>query len=405
MELSTSNGQEAGPGHNFYIGTNWISSFLLAGVLLGSTGPLLVAWQYHLGTDPRLIGLHFLSMNAGYLAAAILSRFILLRFPVRLAAAGASLIGCLAYVALSWLPPPVPAFWRILALGFAGFSGGVLVSALLYGLRSRFAEAPTHATARSGAFFGLGCLLATLIVSTTYFVGSIQIQTLIIAVVPLCYVVFYLRTQHQKPVTEEVDDAALGSITNLRSIAPVLFSLLLFFQFGNEWSIAGWLPLFLIHHLGVNPAGALFTLALYFATLMLGRFLALWLLHRLGNRKLLLGSVAVAMIGCLGLGLTNSLVEAVIAVIAIGLGFAPVYPLVAQSLDDRFSYHPAFYNSIFSVGITGALCAPWLLGYVNAYLPIEYLVLVPAIGAMLVLILAFLLILDARLVASQSPGD
>jgi FHS family glucose/mannose:H+ symporter-like MFS transporter len=396
LELSTTNGQEARLGRNFYIGTNWISSFLLAGVLLGSTGPLLVAWQYHLGTDPRLIGLHFLSMNAGYLAAAILSRFILVRFPVRLAAAGASLIGCLAYVALSWLPPPVPAFWRILALGFAGFSGGMLVSALLYGLRSRFAEA----TARSGAFFGLGCLLATLVVSTTYFVGSIQIQTLILAVVPLCYMVFYLRTQRQKPMTDVVDDAAFGSITNLRSLAPVLFSLLLFFQFGNEWSIAGWLPLFLIHHLGVNPAGALFTLALYFATLMLGRFLALWLLRRLGNRKLLLGSVAVAMTGCLGLGLTNSLIEAVAAVIAIGLGFAPVYPLVARSLDDRFSFHPAFYNSIFSVGITGALCAPWLLGYVNAYLPIEYLVLVPAIGAMMVLILAFLLMLDARLVAS-----
>jgi MFS transporter, FHS family, glucose/mannose:H+ symporter len=401
LALSTTNDQEARPDRIFSVGTNWISSFLLAGVLLGSTGPLLVAWQYHLGTDPRLIGLHFLAMSAGYLAAAILSRCILLRFPVQLAAGGASLIGCLAYVALSLLPPPVPALWRILTLGFAGFSGGVLVSALLYGLRSRFTEAPSEVTARAGAFFGLGCLLATLTVSTTYFAGSIQIQTLLLAVVPLCYMVFYLRTQGQEPVTEEVDDAAFGSITNLRSLAPVLFSLLLFFQFGNEWSIAGWLPLFLIHHLGVNPAGALFTLALYFATLILGRFLALWLMRRLGSRKLLLGSIAVAITGCLGLGLTNSLTEAVIAVIAIGLGFAPVYPLVAQNLDDRFSFHPAFYNSIFSVGITGALCAPWLLGYVNAYLPVEYVVLIPAIGSLLVLILAFLLLLDARLVASR----
>lgn len=405
MELSTIDGQEARADRKFHGETNWISSFLLAGVLLGSVGSLFVVWQYHLGTDPRLIGLHFLAINAGYLGAVVLSRSILLRFSVRVTAAGAALTGCLAYVALSWLAPPVSAFWRILALGFAGLAGGTLISALLYGLRSRFADAPGEVATRSGAFFGLGCLVATLIVTTTYFVGSIRIQTLILAVVPLCYFVFYVRAHGEGPIPDEIHYSAFDSLTKLRSLAPILFSLLLFFQLGNEWSIAGWLPLFLIHHLGVNPAAALFALALYFATLMLGRFLALWLLCRLGYRKLLLlGSIVLGLAGCLGLGLTTSQVEAVAAVVAIGLGFAPVCPLVAQTLDDRFSFHPAFYNSIFSVGITGAFCAPWLLGYVDAYLRIEYVVLLPAAGTMVVLVLAFLLILDAHLITSR-PQD
>ncbi len=44
----------------------WISGFLLLGILVGLLGSLLIAWQYHIDTDPQLIGLHFLALNAGY---------------------------------------------------------------------------------------------------------------------------------------------------------------------------------------------------------------------------------------------------------------------------------------------------------------------------------------------------
>ena len=47
--------------------------------------------------------------------------------------------------------------------------------------------------------------------------------------------------------------------------AAVLLSALLFFHFGNEWSIAGWLPLLLILRLGLNPVTALTLLALILA--------------------------------------------------------------------------------------------------------------------------------------------
>ena len=43
---------------------------------------------------------------------------------------------------------------------------------------------------------------------------------------------------------------------DLRSVLAIIFALLLFFQFANEWSIAGWLPVFLIDRLGLSPATA-----------------------------------------------------------------------------------------------------------------------------------------------------
>ena len=77
----------------------------------------------------------------------------------------------------------------------------------------------------------------------------------------------------------------------------VLFSLLLFFQFGNEWSIAGWLPLFLIRRLGISPADSLLLLALYWAALLVGRIMLAIYPEARQPALLLLGSIRVGADG------------------------------------------------------------------------------------------------------------
>ena len=93
------------------------------------------------------------------------------------------------------------------------------------------------------------------------------------------------------------------------------------------------------------------------------------------------------------------------AVIITGAAFAPVYPLIAETLDHRFSYHPGFYNGLFSIAITGAMFAPWLLGYVDNYLGMPYVMLLPAIGSVMVLILALLLMLEAHLMGGDKSNE
>jgi fucose permease len=243
-------------------------------------------------------------------------------------------------------------------------------------------------------------------VGATYFAGSVQIETALLALAPLIFLVVFVSNRfqparHPVPVREE-DNRIREMLRDLRSVAAVLFSLLLFFQFGNEWAIAGWLPLFLVHRLGANPVWAIFALAAYFLALLLGRLAAQNLLRRVNHRKLLLSSVFAAMAGYLLLSLTPSMSGAWVAVAIIGAGFAPIYPLVAETLDDRFSYHPGFYNGLFSVSITGAMFAPWLLGYVDNYLGMRYVMLLPALGSIAVLILALLIMLEAHVMGGKS---
>ncbi len=93
------------------------------------------------------------------------------------------------------------------------------------------------------------------------------------------------------------------------------------------------------------------------------------------------------------------------AAIVIGAGFAPIYPLIAEQLDDRFAYHPGFYNGLFSIAITGAMLAPWILGYVDGYFGIRYVMLLPAIGSIVVLMVALLIMLEAHLMGSNSSAE
>jgi MFS transporter, FHS family, glucose/mannose:H+ symporter len=381
-----------------------LSGFLVLGVLLGLLGSLLVAWQYHIDVEPRVIGLHFLSLNAGYLAAAALARRIIQNLTARRLAALSCGLAAAALVGLSFLLPPFAPGWRIALLGLMGAAAGGLATALFYLSEPYFAKAPAAAANWGGFLFGCGCLLATAVTGSTYYAGSRQIETGLLALLPLAFCGFYLFGRHPAARKTRHTDIARDTLKDLRSIATVLFSLLLFFQFGNEWALAGWLPLFLIRRLGTNPAWAIGVLALYFLALLCGRLIAQPLLARVSHRRLLLSSIVLALAGYSILSFASTLQVALPAVILIGAGFAPIYPLIAEQLDDRFSYHPGFYSGTVAIAIGGAMGAPWLLGYVDAYLGIQFVMLIPALGSCLVLLLALLIMFEARLMSGRSRG-
>lgn len=385
---------------------DWISGFLLLGIFLGLLGSLLVGWQYHIDADPKLIGLHFLALSAGYVIAAAAAQRLLPKIAMRTVALASCALGIAALALLSVMAPPAAAIWRMAGLGLLGAAGGLLATSLLYLLEPYFSKSPATAANRAGALFGCGCLISTVMIGTTYFAGSVVIETALLALAPLIFfIAFFVNkspTARQSVEIKEDETRRREMLRDMRSIAAVLFSLLLFFQFGNEWAIAGWLPLFLIHRLGVNPVWAIFALGAYFLALLIGRFAVQPFLRRVGHRKLLLLSTFAAMAGYLLLSLSPWMAGAWMAVVIIGASFAPIYPLIAETLDDRFSYHPGFYNGLFSVAITGAMLAPWLLGYVANYLGMRYVMLIPAFGSIAVLILALLIMLEAHLMGEKN---
>jgi fucose permease len=191
--------------------------------------------------------------------------------------------------------------------------------------------------------------------------------------------------------------ALRAALSDFRSPGAILFALLLFFQFGNEWSIAGWLPLLLIRRVGISPKGALLILALYWFFLMAGRLGSVAVLPRVRHGSLLLGSVLAALFGCLILFFTNNAFGAATGAFFLGIGYASIYPLVADAIGRRFPYyHPGFFNGIFSLALVGGLLAPATLGYAASVFGVGVVIGIPLVGTFLVMTLLLLIWLESK---------
>jgi len=226
---------------------------------------------------------------------------------------------------------------------------------------------------------------------------------LLIACVPGFFAVSYARASF--PSLAPLPHPSLkGALADFKSTSAVLLTLLLFFQFGNEWAIAGWLPLFLIQRLGISPAASLFMLAFYWFSLLVGRGAVLSVLPRLPHGKVLMGSALAALFGCTVLASTNNLFGACAGILMVGGGFAFIYPLVVEKIGARFPYyHPGFFNGIFSFAVTGGFLAPWSLGYLAAIWGVRMVMILPLAGTCMVFLLLALIWLEAKIRAEVRP--
>ncbi len=361
-------------------------------------GAILPAWGYHL--DPpqfNVVGNYFLSLAAGIVLAAVFSRRLMGQRGLTFQLVFACALSCVALSCLALGSPPASEWWRIGGLLILGFASGLLNVALFQGISQRYQADAAGTASRGGIWYGLGCLAVTLLVAGTFYAYSVPTILLIMAAAPAIFGFVYARTSYAN-VTEGSQPTLRQAIQDFRSPGAVLFAMLLFVQFGNEWSIAGWLPLFLIRRVGLSPSASLRMLALYWFFLMTGRLAAVALLPRFKHAWLLFGSGIAAMFGCIILFFTNNAFGAGFAVFFIGAGYASIYPLVAEAIGRRFPYyHPGFFNGIFSLALVGGLLAPATLGYAATLAGVGVVIGIPLIGTITVIALLLLIWLESKI--------
>jgi hypothetical protein len=375
-----------------------LTGFLLSGFLMALPGAILPVWGFY--RDPpafAVVGNYFLSLAGGMLVSLFLARRLLakrgLGFVLVLACglAGASL------VSLALVSPLASASWRSAGLLILGLGAGLFNLGLFHGMPAGCSKNPATAVNRGGIWYGLGCLAAALASALTLAVFSAGTITLLMAIVPVLFALLYARGVLLAPGLTTAPLGPPQTSGPFPALGATLFTLLLFVQFGNEWSIAGWLPLFLIRRIGFSPGAALRTLALYWLFLLLGRLAAVAALPRVHHGVLLGASVLAALFGCLLLYFTNNGFGATSGVLLAGSGYATIYPLVAEAIGHRFSYyHPAFFGRIFSFATLGGLLAPAAIGYAAAKLGVGVVIGIPLMGTCLILMLIVCIWLESR---------
>jgi fucose permease len=367
-------------------------------------GALLPAWGYHLRDEFSIVGHYFLAMALGILASTKGSGILTARRTPRDIVIAGGVLACLALLALAVLAPPAAWWTRAIGVAFIGFSAGILNSAAFQSLSTVYEQDPAATVNLAGVLFGLGCLTTALFVSGTFYVYTVGSILVLLALIPAFAAGLYRRTEFAFPIAH-TDQTWREIWQDVKSPGAVMFSLLLFFQNGNEWSVAGWLAIFLVHRIGVNPATSLLMLAAYWLALLLGRIGAQALLPRVGHGKLLAASSLAAMLGSLILITTNNRFGAWSGILMLGTGFAMIYPLAVEKIGHRFpNYHPGFFNGIFSFGMVGGLLAPWTLGFIAHAWGIQVVMMLPLVGTVMVFLLVLLLWIENRLTAVNPDG-
>jgi fucose permease len=372
-----------------------LAGFFVSGLLLSFLGAILPAWGYHYTEQYIQVGNYFVAFNSGLFLSNRLAERLLLRAGIRWCLIGSCLASCVAMLWLAWFSPPYTSIWRLPGLFVLGAGAGLLHSAIFQAIAPIYRHDRAATVNIAGIFFGLGCLSMALLVAGTYYVYNVPSILVILAVIPGFFAAAFGRTAYDAPV---VKPPAASLLADFRSPIAIQFGLLLLLQFANEWSIAGWLAIFVTQRLGINPSTSLFYLALYWIALLIGRVVAQRVLTITGHGKILFAGTGAALLGCAILSLTDNRFGVVSGILFLGAGFAPVYPLIVEQIGDKFPYYdPVFYHGIFSLAFTGALLAPAALGYLASWQGVRWIMVFPLVGSSIVFFLLLVLWIESRL--------
>ncbi len=333
----------------------------VSGFLLALPGGLLPLWGYHIRPDFGTAGNYFLALGAGIVGGGALALRLSRTVTLERLLTGGYIAAASAIIMLAFAAPPAQVWYQMLAMLATGLAAGIMNCAVLEAMTPWYESSPTRAILTGGIFFGGGSLLAALLLAQS-FGGAGAVRLLAIAaLLPATAGVWFARLRVERPERAEIPRSR--SMGDLRSPLAIFFALLLFFQFANEWSIAGWLPVYLIDRMGVSPSTAVNLLALYWLSLTGGRIAASRLVKVVRNGKLLGISAFCALFGCTGL-LAGNRFGAIAGLLLTGVGFSVIYPLVSERISSRFSYyHPGYFNGIFTFALMGGLLAPFALGH------------------------------------------
>jgi MFS family permease len=168
----------------------------------------------------------------------------------------------------------------------------------------------------------------------------------------------------RSPVTGEgiqPRQPALGANSFAGWLSAVIFALYV----AVELTAGLWAASILVLDRGFSSATAAVGTAVYYGAITGGRILIGFEVERWGNRRLVAGTLPVALVGAVLFALSGAPVGAIAALGLLGLGFAPVYPCLMHEVPRRFA--PAAVQTVIgrqsgAANIGGAIL-PAAAGY------------------------------------------
>ncbi len=359
----------------------------LSDAALGATWPAMYG---NLGVPISTAGIISLAVTVCTFAAALLSVHVRKRFGTGVVILASTILIGLALLGFSLAPS---LYWILAFTLPLGLGGGSLVAGMNSFIVLHYKA--QHVNWLQG-FWGLGAMLSPIIIAqvlaqtgnwrVSYRILSlVQISTaaILLLILPLWKKVenknrnIQLAPALDNAIRDVAEDAFViekGKATR-KSRILILVLLIFFLYAGTEMSIGLWGSSFLVKIHGLSVESASRWVALYFAGIMVGRFLTGFLSLRFPIRRLIRVGITTSLAGSL-LMLASGLASwlALPAFILLGLGFAPVIPCMIHLTPEHFDKDRSqvligyqmgagFVGSTVIPPMIGLLAYRWTLGF------------------------------------------
>ena len=177
----------------------------------------------------------------------------------------------------------------------------------------------------------------------------------------------------------------------LRTSAAIALGVLFFVYLGTENTMGGWLASYAKRMM--SHAGTIWvtTPSFFYGGLLAGRALAPILLRKVGEIRVVRSCVAAAVVGLATLLVARSVAGILVSATVIGLGLAPVYPIIIAQLASVFGGGATRLGSVmFMLASFGAASMPWLVGVTSTETAsLKFGLVIPLAGCALMLALFF----------------
>jgi MFS transporter, FHS family, glucose/mannose:H+ symporter len=349
----------------------------IATVLLGPVLPVLIG-QWRL-TDVQSGWLFAAQFSASTVGAALSSYLPRKSVVVGFALAGAG-IGMLLL-----------GHYAAALVGFAliGMGVGMAVTAINLIFGTEYPERRGVLLTRVNLCWGIGAVLAPQFVALAEKAHALRTFLLLLALTSgLVFALFSpLLRAGKADAAKATGTADRDAHAGLHVFA--LFSVILFLYVGTETTIAGWIATYAHRLSGLSIARASLFVSAFWVSLVTGRWLVVALLRVLPEVAVLLGGLALAMAGVATLLFPHGAWVVLPAVVAAGLGCAPIFPLSVSRMLARTG-RTRHAGWVFAICGSGGAVVPWITGVISQHgggLRTAFLAPLAALGGILACVL------------------
>jgi len=360
--------------------------------LLGSAWPVM---HVYLGTDISFAGFVSMIVAGGTIISSLLSDRITRRLGAGITTALGLLVAAIAMFGFS----TSSTFWMLCLWAIPyGLAAGTIDAALNNYVALHYSS---RHMSWLHSFWGVGAVISPYIMGysltrglgweTGYF--SVSMIQVAMAVIMFASLPLWRKNKGGVPTIEERGRAlSLPEILRIRGVKLVLPA---FFAYcAAEMTTMIWAVSYLVSHRGISEEIAAQYGALFFWGMMVGRFLGGFIADKVGDRKMIRGSITIMLTGIIMILLPVEMNQlSLIGLVVLGLGCATVYPSIIHSTPFNFGEE----NSRAIIGVqmagayTGSTLIPPLFGLISRVTGLGFYPFFILIFALLLLLMTELL--------------